>query len=116
MLDAISELGKTMGSRNFLAVKSLREPKISDSRPVVRNLMLHLLQTLYDKSPEVKEPLKLPIVQTSEARMKKAETREGMQVELQSPAVCTVSFSMGAEKTVLFAVLGVPQVGLSSIA
>ena len=42
--------------------------------------------------------------------MKKSEAREGMELKLDKPAVCRVSFSQGNEKTVLFAVYGVPQV------
>ena len=52
----------------------------------------------------------LPIVAASEPQMKRSEVREGMQLTLQRPAVCTVSFARGAERTVLFAVYGVPQV------
>ena len=58
----------------------------------------------------MKGPPKLPIVAASEAKLKKSEAREGMQLELQAPALCTVSFAKGAEKTVLFAVHGIPQV------
>jgi len=43
--------------------------------------------------------------------MKRGETREHMEVHLQRPAACTVSFARGAERTVMFAVHGVPQVG-----
>lgn len=56
------------------------------------------------------EKPRLPIVQPSEARMKKTEAREGMHLEVQSPFTCTVSFAKGAEKQVLFAVLGLPKV------
>lgn len=42
--------------------------------------------------------------------MKKSEAREGMELKLSKAAVCRVSFSQGNEKTVLFAVHGVPQV------
>ena len=52
----------------------------------------------------------LPIVTASEAEMKRVETRENMEVHLQRPASCTVSFARGAERTVMFAVHGVPQV------
>lgn len=68
------------------------------------------VQALSARGRDLKATHSLPIVAASEARMKRAEAREGMQLELQNSAVCTVAFSRGAERSVLFAVHGVPKV------
>ena len=71
------------------------------------------MQSLSGSNSDSKDPPKLPIVHASEAKMKKSEAREGMELKLDKPAVCRVSFSQGNEKTVLFAVHGIPQVGFA---
>ena len=52
-----------------------------------------------------------PVPAVSEPMLKAAETREGAQVTLTDPTVCTVAFSRGQERQVFFAVQGLPQVG-----
>ena len=48
--------------------------------------------------------------------LKAAEIREGAQVTLTDPTVCTVAFSRGQERQVFFAVQGLPQVGQAGLA
>lgn len=74
------------------------------------DLNASILQVVSGEQKDLKAAPQLPIVLASEILMKKLEAREGMQLELSKAARCTVSFSRGAEKTVLFAVHGVPQV------
>lgn len=55
--------------------------------------------------------MNLPIVEASEAHMKRHEVREGLQLVLEGPVPCTVSFSRGAEKHVVLAVHALQEVG-----
>lgn len=56
------------------------------------------------------EKIPQPIPLASEALMKKLDFREGVQLKLKDPATCTVSFAPGSEKSVYFAVYGLPKV------
>ena len=53
---------------------------------------------------------KCPLGDVSEEAMKEREVREGLEVELHRRLPCSVSFTRGQERSVHFAIVGLPQV------
>ena len=53
---------------------------------------------------------KCPLGDLSEEAMKEREVREGLEVELHRRLPCSVSFTRGQERSVHFAIVGLPQV------
>ena len=53
---------------------------------------------------------KCPLGDLSEEAMKEREVREGLEVELHRRLPCSVSFTRGQERSVQFAIVGLPQV------
>ena len=53
---------------------------------------------------------KCPLGDVSEEAMKEREVREGLEVELHRRLPCSVSFMRGQERSVHFAIVGLPQV------
>lgn len=57
---------------------------------------------------------KCPLTPVTEEGMKEREVREGAQVALTAVLPCNVSFTRGQERTVHFAIVGLPEVQLIS--
>lgn len=53
---------------------------------------------------------KCPLTPVTEEGVKEREVREGAHVALTSMLPCNVSFTRGQERTVYFAIVGLPEV------